>query len=65
MRCQHHSNKLCNDCDEFLISCNDCEHLDGDGDCYNSESENYCECMQDIAICCNLFEQVKEVTNAS
>ena len=59
MRCQHHSDRPCNECDEHLVECNDCEHLDCDGDCYNSESERYCDFMEGLVVCCGLFEKRK------
>jgi hypothetical protein len=60
MRCQHHSNRPCIECDEHLFACNDCEHIDSEGDCNNSSSQKYGECVDNIAICCGLFEKRKD-----
>jgi len=60
MRCQHHSNRPCIECDEHLVVCNDCKDIDSEGDCNNSNSQRYGECVDGIAICCGLFEKRKD-----
>lgn len=54
MRCQHHS-KNCTECDEYLVSCNKCEHIDSEGYCNNSDCRFYEELVEDLAVCCALF----------
>jgi len=57
MRCQYNSNKPCNECDKFLVSCNKCQYINSDGDCDNSDSRHYGECMDGVVVCCGLFKE--------
>ena len=59
MRCQYHSNKPCDDCDEFLSSCSKCKHIDNLGECDNSSSKYYGECVDGFAVCCCLYEETE------
>jgi hypothetical protein len=57
MRCQYHSNKPCNDCDKHLVICRYCNHIDSEGDCDNSDSKYYGECMDGVTVCCCLYKE--------
>ena len=55
MRCNHHS-RQCIECDECLVSCNECSKNEG-GECDEVESRYYGDCVDGLAVCCLFFEQ--------
>ena len=59
MRCQHHS-KACNECDKYSVNCDDCKHMDAEGDCNNEDSRYYCKFVDGLAVCCALYEELNK-----